>query len=224
MQEQLSTTLDPNNFELLRLVSLEPLIAFKNPHDYWVDTIRLIPIGGCLGLNPSEEEKLNSAGFWYLHHLEKLSQAEIGRRTGLDAATLDNIGARLRQIGRAFHPSNTMTLDEQVEVARQKHHDEIYQLREELIRNNPEAGLFLARLAEIDVVDDDPEVLYRSAVQLGSGQAANDLGASIFRRKDHSQRALKEAEALFELAMSRDCTQASINIQIIRTVLDRLVG
>lgn len=223
MKEQLSTALDPNDFQLLKLVSLEPLVAFNNPHDYWVDTNRLIPLEGCLGLTSSDEEKLNTAGFWYLHHLQQLSQTEIGRRAGLDTATLDNIGEKLRQIGLSFHPSNTMTLDEQVEIAREEHHDEIDKLREALIRNNPEAGLYLAKLAEINVIDDDPEGLYRSAVQLGSGQAANDLGASIFRRKDYSRTALNEAEALFELGLSRYCSEASINLQMIRTVLDRLV-
>lgn len=140
----------------------------------------------------------------------------------IEAKEVAQIRAALSLRKLSFHPCSTLTKREQISSARMRHEEEIRRLREALALGYPEAGVYLGRLAEIGVIDDEPEGLYRFAIQLGSGQAANDLATSLFQRKDHSLKTIRQAEALFELGAARSCTEASANLQIIRLATGQL--
>lgn len=193
--------------EILDWISLAPLIAFKNPSDFWLDAERLRPIDD-LELRNSIANRLKSANFWYISDLEELSLAELSRRSKLDSGESEELRAALQARGVKLPENEVFRREEKFEFLMTKYANDIRILKEAANRGSDMAALYLAKTSQ----PGEDEYFYRLAIQLGSAQAANDLAATLHQKKSYDPKLMKEILSLYEYAAKLGLPEALFNL------------
>jgi TPR repeat protein len=193
--------------EILDWVSLAPLIAFKNPSDFWLDAGRLRPIDD-LELRSSIANRLSSASFWYISDLEELSLAELSRRSKLDSGESEELRSALEARRIKLPEHEVLRREEKFEFLMTKYANDIRTLKEAANRGSDVAALYLAKISQ----PDEDEHFYRIAIQLGSAQAANDLAATLHQKKSYDPKLIKEILSLYEYSAKLGLPEALFNL------------
>lgn len=204
----------PINLEQLKVlehVPLHPLIAFKNPDNFWMSVNTLEPVDS-LQIFEGTADKLRSAGFRHTSNLRELSITALCRRANLLPEEAEMLTKTLGDRGISLPENGDYTAQEKQVLFRKQYADEINYLQDACSEGNPLACLYLAKLCGAGLVDGSEENHYRTAITNGSAQAENDLGALLFRTKSRDKQVLDQAENLFKSASLKGIIEASKNL------------
>ncbi|NTV72371.1 MAG: hypothetical protein HGA71_19785 [Azonexaceae bacterium] len=200
-----------SHLEVLKLVSLSPLIAFKDPREFWIDYRQLTPIEE-LNIYCSTADKLHEQGLHYLGDLVTKPETQLKGIASLSLEESEDLVASL--LARGIHlPEDDAHLEDRPD-RRQSYAHEIELVKSEALSGSHLAALCLAKLAEANLVNGSAEGYYRLAIQLGSIQAANDLGVILHRKKLHTSENQKEVLSLYEKAAGNNLPQGMYNLAV----------
>ena len=213
----MSNTLDVDEIKVLHHISLKPLVAFEDPKDFWIDAIRLRPIYD-LELSVPLYKKLTGSNIWYLNDLAPLCLNNIRKRCSLSDRESAEFSIALQQFGIKLPDHGELTFDEFRTNLRNTYADEIKYLVKMANGGSSDAALYVAKLASEGIFQEDDEPLYRKAIELGSGQAANDLAALLMRAKNYDPKIWDEIGNLLELALRMGCKTSEKNLECMKVI------
>lgn len=206
------------NLKILRHISFDPLVAFEDPKDFWIDGMLFRPIDD-LELSVPLYKKLTGSNIWHLNDLAPLCLNNIRKRCGLSDRESAELSIALQCRGIILPDRGEMTVDELHAHLRDIYADEIQFLVARANDGSQDAALFVAKLASEGILEEDDQPLYRKAIALGSGQAANDLAALLMRSKSYDPKLWKEVANLLELASRRGCKTSEKNLACMHQIM-----
>lgn len=210
-----------------KILCFDPVVAFKNPSEYWIDYQKISPIYN-LGLLNSTINKLSLCEIRYECELMSLSRSTLIARANLTSAEIDDLDICLSESFIKLPEIGDYTYNDKVLLLKNDLSRDVINIKTMADSGSVEAAFIYAKIASYTAPTVAyEEDCYKKAIALGSCQASNDFGALQLRKKNCNRLSLEAIKKMFEVALSGGVWEAGVNLILIDQIIvenNRILG